>query len=147
MKKNKLFVTEIQQFQKKTDLEIPLVVCKISAGFPSPADDYIDKKLDLNEFLIKHPAATFFVKVDGDSMIDAGIHSGDILIVDRAVEPTNNCIAVVMLDGEFTVKRLHIKRKKVYLLPENPDFKPIEIKDEMDCEVWGIVTFVIHKPE
>ena len=123
---------------------LPLYISRIPAGFPSPADDYIDKNLDLNEYLIKHPAATFFVKVSGDSMIRAGIDTGDILIVDRAVEPVHNKIVVAVLDGEFTVKRFKIKGKRVFLVPENNEYPVIEIKEEMNFEVWGVVTNVIH---
>jgi len=99
-------VTSIFGFEKRTKLDLPLFVTGISAGFPSPADDYIDRKLDLNELLITHPAATFFVRVEGNSMINAGIHSGDILVVDRALEPNNNNVVLAVLDGEFTVKRI-----------------------------------------
>lgn len=140
-------ITKIFAYEHRKDIELPLVLCKVPAGFPSPAEDYIDQKLDLNEYLIKHPAATFFVRVEGESMVDAGIHNGDILIVDRSLEPGDNKIAVVILNGEFTVKRIKKKKEKIYLLPENSDFKPIEITPEMNFEVWGIVTFVIHKPK
>ncbi|MBN1620221.1 translesion error-prone DNA polymerase V autoproteolytic subunit [candidate division WOR-3 bacterium] len=138
-------ITGVYSFEKRTSLKLPYFITKISAGFPSPAGDYEEKKLDLNEFLVKHPSATFFIKVSGDSMIGAGIHSGDLLIVDRSLEPSNNKIAIVVLDGEFTVKRIFIKKDKLLLLPENPDFKPIEVTPEMNCEIWGIVTFVIHQ--
>ncbi|MFH1379382.1 MAG: translesion error-prone DNA polymerase V autoproteolytic subunit [bacterium] len=123
---------------------MPLVTAKISAGFPSPADDYIDKKIDLNEYLIKHPAATFFVRVVGDSMINAGIRSGDLLIVDRAIEPADNKIIIAVLDGELTVKRIHKRKNKLFLAAENPAFNPIEITSAMNFEVWGVVTYVIH---
>ena len=142
--KDDIVVTEIYSFEKHKELNLPLFDAKISAGFPSPADDYIDKRLDLNEFLIKHPAATFFVRVSGDSMIEAGIHSGDILVVDRAVEPGDNMVVVALLDGEFTVKRIKIIKKEFYLIPENPDFPPIKITPDMHFEVWGVVTYVIH---
>jgi DNA polymerase V len=124
---------------------LPLHITWIPAGFPSPADDYIDKKLDLNEYLIKHPAATFFVRVSGDSMICAGIDNSDILIVDRAVEPTHNKIIVAVLDGEFTVKRFKIKGNRVFLVPENDKYPVIEIKEGMNFEIWGVVTNVIHQ--
>ncbi len=142
--KKSVVVTDIYSFEKRTDQELPLFVARISAGFPSPADDFIDKKLDLNEFLIKHPAASFFVRVEGDSMINAGIHSGDILIVDRAIEPSDNKIVIAILHGELTVKRIRKMDNKLYLVAENPDFKPIEVNEDMDFEVWGIVTHVIH---
>ncbi len=121
-----------------------MFLSRIRAGFPSPADDYLDKKLDLNEFLIKHPAATFFVKVKGESMIKAGIHSGDILVVDRSLEPRDKKIVIAVLNGEFTVKRVRKMKDKLYLVSENDDYPPIEIKDGADFEVWGIVVHVIH---
>ena len=141
----KMSIKEVFGFEQRTKKKLPLFLAKISAGFPSPADDYIDKKLDLNEFLIKHPAATFFVKVEGDSMLNAGIHSGDILIVDRALEPSDNKVVIAVLGGELTVKRIRKTNGKIYLAPENPDFSPIEVTPEMDVEVWGVVTHVIHE--
>ena len=137
-------VIEISKADVKTKRELPLFLSKIRAGFPSPADDYLDKKLDLNEHLIKHPAATFFVKVKGDSMIKAGIHSGDILIVDRSLEPKDNKIVIAILNGEFTVKRVCKMKDKLYLVSENDDYVPIEIKDGADFEIWGVVVHVIH---
>jgi DNA polymerase V len=120
------------------------LLSRIRAGFPSPADDYLDKKLDLNEHLIKHPASTFFVKVKGDSMVKAGILSGDILIVDRSLEPKDKSVVVAVLNGEFTVKRIRKRGSKLFLDPENDSYTPIEISDEMDFEIWGIVIHVIH---
>ena len=124
--------------------EIPLFLPKIAAGFPSPAEDYIDKPLDLNEYLIKHPSATFFVRVEGDSMINAGIHHGDILIVDRALEPAHKKIIVAVINGELTVKRMHKIKDTLYLIPENDTFKTITVTEEMDFQVWGVVAHVIH---
>ncbi|OGV47931.1 MAG: peptidase S24 [Lentisphaerae bacterium GWF2_52_8] len=131
-------------FDGGTRVGRPLYLSKIRAGFPSPADDYIDKKLDLNEYLVKHPAATFYVKVEGNSMVDAGIRSGDILIVDRALEVADGKIIVAVLNGEFTVKRIKKKRSQLFLMPENPDYPPIEVKKDSDFKVWGVVTAVIH---
>jgi len=131
----------------KKKIELTLFSQGVSAGFPSPADDFIDKNLDLNEFLIKHPAATYLLKVSGNSMIDAGINSGDILIVDRSIEPTDNKIVVAIIDGEFTLKRFRKIDNKIYLYPENSKYRPIEIKEGMDCQIWGVVTFVIHQFE
>ncbi len=125
-------------------LSLPFLSTPVPAGFPSPADDFVDHALDLNELMIKHPAATFFVRVHGDSMIDAGIRSDDILVVDRAYEVTDGCIVVAVIDGEFTVKRLRKDGSNFYLAPENTDFKPLYITDEMDITIWGVVTFVIH---
>lgn len=125
-------------------MKLPLFIVPVKAGFPSPAEDYLEENLDLNEYLIKHPAATFFVRVDGDSMKGAGIHRGDILIVDRALEASNGKIVVAIINGEFTVKRIRIEKEKILLEPENPRYVPIEVQPESDFEVWGIVTFVIH---
>ncbi len=136
--------TEIFKFQKKKSLKMPLYFSSISAGFPSPADDYIEKTLDLNEYLIKHPASTFFLRASGNSMIKAGIQSGDILIIDRSLKPENNNVVVAVVDNEFTVKRLKIIKKKIFLAPENDDLNDIEIKETDDFEIWGVVTSVIH---
>ena len=125
-------------------ISLPLYLSKVRAGFPSPAEDYLDKKLDLNDHLIKNPAATFFVKVTGHSMVNAGIKSGDLLIVDRSLEPKDKKIVVAIINGEFTVKRILKKGDKLYLAPENDNLAPIEIKEEMDFEVWGVVTSVVH---
>jgi DNA polymerase V len=116
----------------------------VQAGFPSTAEDYTEDRLDLNRLLIKHPAATFFVRVEGDSMKNAHIISGDILIVDRAIEPASGKIVVAVLNGEFTVKRLKIDNDQIILLPENPKFPPILITKETDFQVWGVVTYVLH---
>ncbi len=124
--------------------ELPLFSARVPAGFPSPADDYIDRALDLNEHLIRHPAATFFVRVSGDSMVGAGIHPGDILVVDRAEEPSHGKIIIAALNGELTVKRLSRNHDRVCLTPENPAYAPIEVTPEMQFEVWGVVVHVIH---
>lgn len=134
----------IYQPDQTTECKRPLFLVPVSAGFPSPADDYIENSLDLNKHLIKHPAATFFVRVKGDSMIDAGIHSGDILIVDRSFDATDKKVVIAVVDGEFTVKRVRIIDKKIYLLPENSDFSSTEIIESMDFTIWGVVTNVIH---
>ena len=135
---------EINQPDKATECKRPLFLVPVSAGFPSPADDYIENCLDLNKHLIKHPAATFFVRVKGDSMIDAGIHSGDILIVDRSLDATDKKVVIAVIDGELTVKRVRIIDKKLYLLPENNEFSSTEITESMDFTIWGVVTNVIH---
>jgi DNA polymerase V len=124
---------------------LPVYLSRISAGFPSPADDYVESKLDLNEHLIRHPAATFYLWVKGDSMINAGIQSGDLLIVDKSLKATNRKIIVAILNGEFTVKRFVIRDRKTYLSPENPEYREIEINADMDFQVWGVVTNVIHE--
>jgi DNA polymerase V len=143
--KNQTRVSAIWGFEARSKIEIPLFTAGVSAGFPSPADDFIDKKLDLNEFLISHPSATFFVRVEGTSMIEAGIHPGDILIVDKALEASPGNIVIALIEGEFTVKRFQRTEGRCFLLAENPSFKPIEITEGMRVEVWGVVTYVIHK--
>lgn len=137
-------VTEIHKADTSIERPLPLYLSRIKAGFPSAADDYLDKKLDLNEHLIKHPSSTFFVRVKGDSMMGAGINSGDILIVDRSVEAKSGKIVVVILNGEFTVKRLHKRQERIFLLAENPEYGPIEVKQGTDFEIWGVVLHVIH---
>lgn len=117
----------------------------VSAGFPSPADDYVELKLDLNKYLIRHPSATFYVKVKGDSMKGAGINDGDILVVDRSLEPKNNDVAVCVIDSEFTVKKLRKTKDELYLMPENEEFKPIRVTEDNNFQVWGVVTYIIHK--
>lgn len=129
---------------KEVSLSLPVFASGVSAGFPSPADDFIEDNIDLNEKLIKHPAATFFVRAQGSSMRDAGIADGDLLVVDRALEAKNNNVIIAVVNGEFAVKRLIKKDKKVYLLPENRSYKPIEITDDLDFAIWGVVTNVIH---
>jgi DNA polymerase V len=138
-------VVDIWRFEGRTHLEVTLFTAGVSAGFPSPADDFVDRSLDLNEYLIKHPAATFFVRVDGSSMIGSGIHPGDILIVDKALEPHDGSIVIAVVNGEFTVKRFKRERGRCWLVPENPAYAPIEITGDMQLEVWGVVTYVIHK--
>ena len=123
---------------------LPMFLARISAGFPSPAEDYIEKNLDLNEYLIKHPAATFFVRVQGNSMINAGIHNGDILIVDRALEPADKRIIIAVLNGELTVKRIRMTEGNIYLVPESDDYESITVTEGMGFEVWGVVTHAIH---
>ena len=124
---------------------LPLFLSKVYAGFPSPADDYMDNRLNLNDYVIKHPTSTYFVKVSGDSMIGAGIFSGDILVVDRSIAPTDNRIVVAMVDGEFMVKRLRIHKHTLYLISENSQYAPIEVHDQ-DLMIWGVVTFNVHQP-
>jgi len=124
---------------------LPLADMTVPAGFPSPAGDYIEKTLDLNELMVQHPAATFFVRASGDSMIDAGIQTGDILVVDRSIEPTGGKIVVAVVNSEFTVKRLLKQGERVLLRAENPEFPDISIDPDSDFEVWGVVMYVIHR--
>lgn len=137
-------IVEVFLPERANFLELPLFLESVSAGFPSPADDYLEGKLDLNDFLINNPAATFLVRVTGDSMIGAGIHSGDLLIVDRSLTPKDRNIVIAVINGELTVKKLRITKNKVGLFAENKDYKPIEITSEMNFEVWGVVKSVVH---
>lgn len=131
-------------FESRSATRIPLVAARVQAGFPSPADDHLERALDLNEHLVRHPAATFFVRVQGESMREAGIHSGDILVVDRSLGAANGNIVVAMLDGDFTVKRLRSKSGRLFLEAAGEGFGPLEITGNRDLVVWGVVTFVIH---
>lgn len=124
---------------------VPVFQSRIKAGFPSPADDYIEKTLDFNELLVKRPAATFCMRVSGDSMINAGIIEGDILVVDRSIRPKNNQIVIAVLDGELTVKRLLTGPDGPTLMAENEEYPPLKINALQSFEVWGVVTFIIHK--
>src|SRR5690606_32580934 len=124
---------------------IPLFVAPVPAGFPGFVDDKVDRTLDLNEYCIKHPAATFYVRSSGLSMIGAGIGEDDILIVDRSLEPSNNSVIIAVVNGEFTVKRILRRNGNISLIPENPKYSPIRISESMDFEVWGVVTHVIKK--
>ena len=117
----------------------------ISAGFPSPAEDFKQESLSLDEMLVKNKLATFYARVSGQSMIDAGLNDNDLLVIDRSLEPENNKIAVCFLDGEFTVKRLRVEKNSVWLQPENSNYQPIKITEENDFVIWGIVTNVIKK--
>lgn len=127
-----------------TRYKLPIFLGRLPAGFPSPADDYIEGKLDINKHLVKHPAATFYVRVSGDSMLGAGIHCGDLLVVDRSLEAKNGNVVVAVLDGDLTVKRLYKRDGVIRLLPENSQYQPIEIAEGQSFEIWGVVTNVIH---
>ena len=134
-------------FSAHTDSELALdfVQGGIAAGFPSPAEDFSNMSLDLNRELIKNPASTFYARAKGMSMINAGIDDGDLLVIDKSVEPYDKCIAVCFIDGEFTVKRLRLENGKISLMPENSNYKPIEITEFMDFMVWGVVKYCIKK--
>jgi DNA polymerase V len=126
-------------------LSIPLFEENVAAGFPSPAEGHVDSRLNIQELLVKHPAATFFVKVEGDSMKDAHIQTGDILVVDRALTPVSGKIVMARIVSEFTVKRLVIREDQFFLVPENPAYQEVDITGRDDVEIWGVVTYVIHK--
>lgn len=121
-----------------------LAASTVSAGFTNVAEDFTETELDLNEYLIKNPAATFFVKVVGTSMIGAGIHPNDMLVVDRSLDPRDGAIVIALLNGEFTVKRLRKRGGKIKLLPENSKFRPVPVQPCDEFEIWGVVTTVIH---
>lgn len=140
-----MVVSQPVAFEVRTPLLLPLVTARVEAGFPSPAEDHVDQALDLNEHLVSHPAATFFVRVKGNSMKDANILSGDLLIVDRSVTPGDKQIVVAMLDGEFCVKRLRRSEGRVWLEAANPEFPQFEITDEQELTIWGAVTFIVHQ--
>ncbi|MBG33201.1 MULTISPECIES: translesion error-prone DNA polymerase V autoproteolytic subunit [Alcanivorax] len=125
-------------------LELPLFVSTISAGFPSPAQDHIEQRLDLNTLCIEHPNATFFARATGDSMIDSGIYPGDILVVDRAIEAGHGDIVIAALDGDFTVKELCLHPQPC-LKPHNKDYQSIPLSDDTQLDVFGVVTYAIHK--
>jgi DNA polymerase V len=125
-------------------IPLPLFAGKVAAGFPSPADDYVEKTLDLNELLVQKPAATFFARAQGVSMIGAGIHHNDILIIDRSIEPVPGKIVVCALNGELTVKRLDLYNGQWKLKAENTDYPDIPLYEDLEMIVWGVVTNVIH---
>lgn len=129
----------------ESELRIPFIPDGVSAGFPSPAADFMENNIDLNKELSENPLATFYIKVKGNSMIDAGIEDKDVLIVDRSIEPQDNKIAVCFIDGEFTVKRIKLEKDCLYLMPENPNYAPIKVTEENQLIIWGIVTYVIKK--
>jgi DNA polymerase V len=118
----------------------------VRAGFPSPAQDFLEHSLDFNRDMVKNPESSFYARVVGSSMIDEGINSGDLLLIDRSVEAKNGTLAVCAVDGEFTLKRISKSGDKLYLMPANSNFKPIEIKPEQNFEVWGVVLYIIKKP-
>lgn len=145
---NKLAETlNLEFFTANTTSQVPLPFFEggIAAGFPSPAQDYIDLKIDLNTELISNPSSTFYARVKGTSMQDAGISDGDILVIDKSIEPHDGATAVCYIDGEFTLKYIKIEADAVYLVPANPKFQPIKVTEENDFCIWGIVTFSIKK--
>lgn len=145
MKKEDIKISQILKPGSSKSTEIPVYKVKISAGFPSPASDYIESTLDINKHLIKNPSATFFLRVEGNSMVNAGIHSGDLLVVDRSKQVDNGDIVIAAINDELTVKRIRIRNNKYYLAPENDEYEELEVTSNMEFYVWGIVTYVIHK--
>tara|TARA_B100000282_G_C31427516_1_gene351967 strand:- start:60 stop:491 length:432 start_codon:yes stop_codon:yes gene_type:complete len=141
MKKKQISFLKINSEELK---DLPIYENAVQCGFPSPADDFLDLDINLNDYLVKHKSATFCVKVNGSSMDGVGIHSGDVLIVDRAESVQNNSIVLAVIDNEFTVKSIKKNAGKLYLNPANDNYKPIEITEDMNFHIWGVVTFVIH---
>lgn len=138
-------LTPVELTTSPEPFRIPLFSHPVQAGFPSPADDYVADKLDLNEHLILRKEATFMLRVQGDSMVGVGIQDGDLLIVDRSITPSHGSVVVAAVDGQFTVKTLEKIRGRLRLMPANPDFAPIEFKDGQELQIWGVVTSVIHQ--
>lgn len=139
----------IEDFNKETapdQEQFPVMAQSgIHAGFPSPATDYMTQAIDLNKELVRHPAATFYGRVVGDSMIDAGVEEGDILVIDKSLEPQEGNMAVCFVDGEFTLKHLHFHEGGITLRPANSSYPEIELSEGMEFKVWGVVTYVIKK--
>lgn len=129
----------------QSELNIPFVAGSVSAGFPSPAADFMEHSIDLNKELSENPLATFYIRVKGSSMIDAGIDDQDVLVVDRSLEPQNNRIAICFIDGEFTVKRIQLEKDCLYLMPENRNYAPIKVTEDNQLVIWGMVTYIIKK--
>ncbi len=140
-------IDQVRNFAEKGSsfFAFPLFECTVSAGFPTPADDHTERSLDLNNHLINNPSATFFVRASGDSMIHAGIFDGDLLIVDKSIKADNGKIVIAAINGDLTVKRLVYKTGKVFLAPENPRYRTIELTSDIETVIWGVVTNVIHK--
>lgn len=130
---------------RTSNVSLPELLALVPAGFPSPADDYMDRTLDLNDYLIRNKASSFYIRVAGNSMQGAGILSGDVLLVDRSVDPAHNKIVIAVINGEMTVKRLWLGENKSFLMSENPEFRPVEITHEMDAHIWGVAVAVIRK--
>lgn len=126
---------------------LPLYMDSVPAGFPSPAEDYSEENLDINDYLVQHPAATYYVRVKGDSMTGVGIHDGDLLVVDRSLKPQSGSIVLAVINGEVTVKRLICRNDRYTLQAENPAYPSIPVPDGIELMVWGVVTYVIHHPE
>ncbi len=137
-------VDRIVRFIENRENELPLYADRIQAGFPSPAEDQLEETLDLNAYLVKNPPATFLLRVSGESMVDAGIFPDDMLVVDRSETPKNGDIVVAVVDGDFTVKRLVLRGKRIELRAENPDFPPIRFDEETELTIWGVVRHAIH---
>lgn len=136
---------ELFRTEEQSKLYITISDSPVHAGFPSPADDHLENKLDLNKALVKNPATTFFARVKGESMNGEGVEDGDMLIIDRSLDPYENCLAVCFLEGEFTLKRVKLDGDNILLIPSNPKFKTIRVSRDNDFYIWGIVKYLIKK--
>jgi DNA polymerase V len=141
----KQFALELSPASIETNLSLPLADGGIKAGFPSPAQDFLDQAIDLNKELVRHPASTFYGRVRGDSMEDAGIYDGDILVIDKSLEPRDGDVAVCFVDGEFTIKHIRMEENLIWLVPANKHYQPIKVTQENEFLIWGIVTYSIKK--
>ena len=133
------------QPQQDQNRSMPLAHTGVSAGFPSPADDFKELRISIDQEVVKNEEATFYARVAGQSMQGAGLDDGDLLVIDRSKEPEDNAIAVCFIDGEFTVKRLKVEAECVYLMPENPNYSPIRVTEDNQLIIWGVVTYVVKK--
>lgn len=145
MSKKSVNKLELYTNINSSELKLPLALSYLKAGFPSPAEDFKEDSIDLNRELIKNPSSTFFARVRGDSMVEMGIADGDLLIIDKSLEPKDGKIAVCFVDGEFTLKQISIRNNQIWLMPANPKYKPIVVTEENEFMIWGIVTYVIKK--
>jgi len=133
-------------FNASLEIQLPRpFIGAVHAGFPSPAADFLDASIDLNKYVIDKPSSTYFARVEGNSMNGAGITDKDLLVIDKSIKPRNNCIAVCIVDGDFTLKRLKVSDNEVWLMPENAKYQPIKITEENNMRVWGVVTYSIQK--
>lgn len=145
MKSSENILLDFCKAQVDMQLDLPFFEGGVAAGFPSPAEDFADLSLDLNKALIKHPSATFFARVSGVSMVGEGIDDGDLLIIDRSVQPYDGCLAVAWVDGAFTLKRVKVEKDALYLMPANPEYKALKVTEDTDFMVWGVVHYVVKK--
>ena len=138
-------MSKLELFQIEYNTQEVEMCGDVRAGFPSPADDTPHEKLDLMRLVVRHPASTFYFRISGVSMVDDGFDEGDIVVVDRSLEPTNNATAVCFIDGEFTIKKIRQEKNCLYLMPANKEYKPIKVTAENEFMVWGVVTYIIKK--
>jgi DNA polymerase V len=143
-KQVELRITSVSEFQRGERITVPLYLCLVSAGFPSPASDYVESNIDLNDWLIRNKLATYIVRVEGDSM-SGEIHHDDRLIVDHSIEPRHKDVVIACVDGEMLVKRLIVEDSKLFLVAENPQYPVIELNDDRELVIWGVATHSIHR--